>query len=403
MPCTWLRIVHLVALAVAVAACQPSVVASPSSAAAPPSSAAPSSAAAPPPSAHPGTSASTTGSLALIGRLGTLRAAHTATTLPDGRVLIAGGCTEDSCEGITATTELLDPVTGTSTPGPNMLQPRVGQAAVSLWDGRVLMIGGFQPGRETATTELFDPATNTFSAGPNLLEPLADPVAILLRDGSVLVAGGFSNHASVTTTELLDPGITAFRATGSLSTPRSSHGGALLLDGRVIVIGGNTRGDSGTVLASAEIYDPTTGAWSATGDMSVRRHKLAVVALADGRVLALGGSNERDAFGQYRTAEIFDPATGSFMATGEMAARRYKVSGAVLRLRDGRVLVAAGSRRAEIYEPDAGAFEGVDGDADTGFNFSAAALLPDGSVLVSGGYDEEIHLTDQILRFVPAR
>src|SRR6185295_17226835 len=109
------------------------------------------------------------------------------TTLRDGRVLIAGGCTEDSCEGITATTELLDPATGASTPGPNMLQARVSHAAMPLPDGRVLIIGGFQPGTETTTTEVFDPATNAFAAGPDLLEPLADPVAILLGDGSILV------------------------------------------------------------------------------------------------------------------------------------------------------------------------------------------------------------------------
>ena len=135
--------------------------------------------------------------------------------------------------------------------------------------------------------------------------------------------------------------------------------------------------------------------------MSVPRHKLAVVALADGRVLAIGGSNKQDAFGQYRTAELFDPATGSFSMTGEMAAARYKISGAVVSLDDGRVLVAAGGSPAEVFDPTTGTWGRVGGDADTGFNFSAAALLPDGSVLVSGGYDAGIHLTDQVLRYLP--
>ena len=144
-----------------------------------------------------------------------------------------------------------------------------------------------------------------------------------------------------------------------------------------------------------QIVEPDLVGFAATAP----RHKLAVVGLADGRVLALGGSNERDAFGQYRTAEIFDPATGSFSMTGEMAAARYKISGAVVRLDDGRVLVAAGGSPAEVYDPARGAFERVGGDADTGFNFSAAALLADGSVLVTGGYDAGIHLTDQVLRY----
>jgi len=336
-----------------------------------------------------------------VGKLGSLRAAHTATTLLDGRVLIAGGCTQDSCEGITATTELLDPATGASTPGPAMLQARVSHAAVLLRDGRVLVIGGFQPGTETATTELYDPARNAFAAGPTLFEPLADPVAIVLGDGSVLVAGGFSGHTSIASAQLLDPGLTAFRPTGSMSTPRSSHGGAMVADGRVIVVGGNTRGDTGTVLASAETYEPATGTWTATGSMSVPRHKLAVIGLADGRVLVLGGSNDRDAFGQYRSAEIWDPNTNAFARTGDMAAARYKISGAVLRLDDGRVLVAAGSRNAEVYDPASATFRGVAGEANAGFNFAAAARLADGSVLVTGGYDARIHLTDQVLRFVP--
>jgi hypothetical protein len=135
--------------------------------------------------------------------------------------------------------------------------------------------------------------------------------------------------------------------------------------------------------------------------MSVPRHKLAVIGLADGRVLVLGGSNDRDASGQYRSAEIWDQATGTFAKTGDMMAPRYKISGAVLRLGDGRVLVAAGSRKAEVYDPASGTFRGVAGDTDVGFNFAAAARLADGSVLVSGGYDARIHLTDQVLRFVP--
>ena len=353
------------------------------------------------PTLGPAASAATTGRLTLVGRLATLRAAHTATALTDGRVLIAGGCTEDSCEGITATTELLDPATAASTPGPDMLQRRVGHAALPLPDGRVLMIGGFQEGTQTATTEIFDPASNAFTQGPNLLEALADPVAVVLRDGSVLVACGFSAHTSIASAEVLDAGLTAFRSTDSLSTARSSHGGALLPDGRVIVIGGNTRGDTGTVLASSELYDPTTGTWSAGPDMSTPRHKLAVVALADGRVLVLGGSNQQDAFGQHRSAEIYDPGTVSFARTGDMTAARYKVSGAVVLLADGRVLVAGGSRRAEVYDPASGSFQPVGGGVNVGFSFSAAARRADGSVLVSGGYDSGIHLTDQILRFVP--
>jgi hypothetical protein len=108
-----------------------------------------------------------------------------------------------------------------------------------------------------------------------------------------------------------------------------------------------------------------------------------------------------DASGQYRSAEIWDRATGTFAKTGDMTAPRYKISGAVLRLADGRVLVAAGSRTAEVDDPAGATFLRVAGDVEVGFSFAAAARLADGSVLVTGGYDARIHLTDQVLRFVP--
>jgi len=396
---TWRSISGILASAVILAGCQTAVSPSYSAQPGPTTTALPvSSAPAPTDGASPPGSV---GTLNEISRLHLTRAAHTATVLPDGRVLVAGGCVEDSCEGITATTELLDPTTGASTPGPNMLERRVSHVAVPLPDGRVLMIGGFQEGTVLSSTEIFDPSRNAFSAGPDLLEPLADPVVFVLGDGSILVAGGYGGHDSLASAELLDPELTAFRWTGAMSTARSAHAGGMLADGRVIVIGGNSRGDTGTVLATAEIYYPATGTWTATGNLTVPRHKLAAVSLGDGRVLVVGGANQQDAFGQYKTAEIYDPASGTFEPTGDMAARRYKISGSVIRLADGRVLVAGGSRRAELFDPASETFRRVGGDTDTSFNFSTASLLPDGSVLVCGGYDSGIHLTDQVLRFVP--
>ena len=95
-----------------------------------------------PASAAPAT-ATPAGLITVAGKMTVTRAAHTASLLPDGRVLVAGGCTQRSCEGVTAATELVDPASGTSKPGPDMLQPRVGHSAVTLHDGRILLIGGF--------------------------------------------------------------------------------------------------------------------------------------------------------------------------------------------------------------------------------------------------------------------
>lgn len=342
------------------------------------------------------------GRLEVVGRMAMRRAVHTATALADGRILLAGGCTLDSCEGVTATTELLDPVTGTVEAGPDMLQARVGHGAVALPDGRVLVIGGFGSSGVVATTELFDPATTTFVAGPSLPAPWADPFVAVLVDGSVLVAGGYDGTASMTTSVRLDQGVAAVVPAGSLNASRSGHAGTLLPDGRVLLVGGRDIATD-TVLASAEVYDPATNTWTPTADIGIRRHKLAVVALQDGRALVIGGSDERDGGGRYRSAELFDPATSTVQPTGEMAAPRYKLAGSVVVLRDGRVLVAAGAPSAELFDPATGRFDSVaavDG-ASADYSFSAAVALPDGSAIVSGGYDLSINLTNQVLGFSP--
>ena len=350
-----------------------------------------------PSSAHP----ALTGALTRIGAMTVPRAAHTASALPDGRVLIAGGCTRDSCEGITASTELVDPATGASTPGPDMREPRVGHAAVTLADGRILLIGGFGPGTVTGTTDLFDPASGTMAPGPDLIEPRADPVAILLPNGALLVAGGYDGDRSMASAELLDRGATAFRPTGAMAVARSSHVGALLPDGRVLVMGGSTGGEGSQVRASAEVYDPGTGTWAATDGLTVPRHKLAALGLADWRVLVIGGSDEQDAFGRYRSTELYDPATGAFRRASDMGAPRYKITAAVVRLADGRVLVAGGAPAAELFDPATGTFTSVEGSGSVDRSFIAAVLVQDGSVLVTGGYDESIELSDDVLRFVP--
>ncbi len=282
-----------------------------------------------------------------------------------------------------------------------MLEPRVGQAAVTLPDGRILLIGGFGPSTVLRSTEIFDPAAGAFTPGPELSGPRTDAVAILLGDGSLLVAGGYDGDVALASAELLDPAATAFKPTGSMATARTSHVGALLPDGRVLVTGGSLAGTTGEVLATTEVYDPATGSWSTTGPMSTRRHKTAAVALDDGRVLVVGGSDERDGRGRYRSAELYDPASGTFALTAGMATARYKLAAAVVRLLDGRVLIAGGASTAEIFDPATGQFEVVDGDDVEGFSFATATRADDGSVVIAGGYDDTITLTDQALRFMP--
>ncbi len=218
----------------------------------------------------------------------------------------------------------------------------------------------------------------------------AAPSAASLADGRVLVTGGQTSemapHASA---EIYDPVTGSFTITGSMSVGRVGHSVTLLPDGRVLVAGGlPTR--RGEVLSSAELYDPATGIFSPTGNMTVPRHKHAAVVLRDGRVMIIGGSDEGPRSGRYRSTEFYDLMTGRFMAGPEMESRRYKLPGAVSLLPSGKVVVGGGAARVEIYGSETGSFSATAGKLDSDSEFATATLLPDGTVLLLGGYDENI-------------
>jgi hypothetical protein len=162
-----------------------------------------------------------------------------------------------------------------------------------------------------------------------------------------------------------------------------------LLDGRALIVGGHRgrRADI-TLHASAEIYDPATGAFSRVGDMRVRRHKHDAVLLPDGQVLITGGSDERDDRGVYDSSELFDPTTGRFTAGPAMRLGRYKHAGSTLVLPSGLVLIAGGAPQAETYDPRTRTFSLVAGDARMAGQFCAVAPLKSGAALIAGGYGD---------------
>ena len=279
------------------------------------------------------------------------RAAHTATRLPDGRVLIVGGCTVDGCEqgADSATAELYDPATNVFTRVGALTIPRVGHTATPLPDGRVLIVGGWSNGNTVASAELYDPATRAFVATGQMGTPRGGHTATPLPDGAVLIAGGVADRERLRRAERFDPRAGRFTPTGDLAEPRSAHAATRLADGRVLVTGGSRARSE--VIASAEVYDPATGAFSRTGDMSVARHKHAAITLRDGAVLIVGGSDARDFQGRYASAEIFEPGQGRFTPTATMAAPRFKLPDAVVLLGTGEALVAGGDSRIEVYDP----------------------------------------------------
>jgi len=326
------------------------------------------------------------------GDLGRARMEHTATLLNEGRVLVAGGCSfvvdltgETSCTDSVPTAELYDTTTGTWTATGSMSAARSRHTATLLNDGRVLVTG---PG---ATAELYDPATETWtSTGSMNFARHSWKTATLLNDGRVLVAGGTTGPPFMisATAELYDPATETWTATGSMSIGRMDHTATLLDDGRVLVAGGTT-GPPFMISATAELYDPATETWTETGSMSVARRRHTATLLDDGRVLVAGGGFPPGT----ATAEIYDPSSGTWSPTGNMADPRTAHTATLLT--NGRVLVAGGERRgegtpqlntSEEYDPDTGTW-GSRRLMPVGRSYHTATLLEDGSVLVAGGAD----------------
>lgn len=326
----------------------------------------------------------------------TSRAAHAATLLQDGQVLITGGFGQGD-DPYTDSAELYDPAAGDFAPAGNMTARRCCHTATRLLDGRVLIAGGFD-GRYLAGAELYDSRTGKFTPTGPLTEPRMDHVAVLLDDGKVLLVGGVgTGWTFLASAELYDPATGTFTRTGDMTVARESHAVAKLQDGRVLITGGHRGRHSAVIIYdSAELYDPATGTFSLTGHMTMPRHKHDAVLLSDGRVLITGGSDERDDQGAYASAEIYDPLTGAFSMAGHMPTVRYKHIGTSLLLENGNVLIAGGARNAVIYDPRPNAFSLVPGDLGTATLsrlFATATLLPDGAVLITGGYGLGQHVS----------
>ena len=327
--------------------------------------------------------------VARIGEMSVARAAHQATRLESGKVLITGGCS-GQCDTTLNQVEAFDPTTGKFESLPPMLTARDSHAAVALVDGRVLVAGGWSQRQATASAELFNPVTGRFSPASEMTQARAVPVATKLADGRVLITGGqTSQMAPLDSAELFDPASSRFSATSSMRSARIGHTAVALADGRVLLTGGkSTR--RGAVLRSAEIFDPATGRFELTADMALPRQKHAAVRLPDGKVLIIGGSDSGPRSDRYKSTELYDPVTGRFSAGPDMQWQRYKLPDAAVLLPTGDVLVAGGAVKMERYDSYDQRFTPLSGELTGPQEFATASLLDNGEILVLGGYDEQI-------------
>ena len=314
------------------------------------------------------------GTWTVTGSLNTARYSHTATLLPNGMVLVAGGF-GSSLVDVSASAELYDPTGGTWTPTGSLNTARVLHTATLLPNGMVLVAGGLDSSLDaSASAELYDPASGTWTVTSSLNTARYYHTATLLPNGMVLVAGG---QGALAIAELYDPASGTWTTTGSLNTGREQHTATLLPNGMVLVAGGsNSR--------SAELYDPASGSWTTTGSLNTARQLHTATLLPNGNVLVAAGYNSNNGY-TFASAELYDLASGTWTPTGSLNTARVLHTATLLP--NGMVLVAGGQgapASAELYDPASGTWT-ITGSLTYGRYSHMATLLPDGMVLVAGG------------------
>jgi hypothetical protein len=229
-----------------------------------------------------------------------VRVAHTATSLADGTVLVAGGSSSGDGDPLDSS-ELYDPSTGRWAASGTMITAGPGRLAALLADGRVLVIGG----GEGSAAELYNPATRQWTATGSTVEPrFSGFAATVLSDGAVLLAGAMNGTGASASAELYDPDTGQWTATGDMLEGRLNHTLTLLPDGTVLASGGSSSVIDSAPLRTAERYDPATGQWTATKTMNQARTAHHAVILPGGTVLVAGGGSDLSA-----SSELYEPGT----------------------------------------------------------------------------------------------
>jgi N-acetylneuraminic acid mutarotase len=243
------------------------------------------------------------------GSMATPRYGQTATLLPNGKVLVAGGLGDTSVGsgGYLSSAELYDPVSNTWSSASSMATTRQHHTATLLPDGTVLVAGGFNnnPSGALSSAELYNPISNTWSSAGSMATLRDGHTATLLNNGKVLVTGG-AVPSAVPSAELYDPVANTWSSAGSMATARQYFTATLLSNGMVLVTGGYNSQTPQTYLSSAELYDPVSNSWSPAGSMYAARIHQTATLLGNGNVLVVGGVGGLSGFA-VGVAELYYP------------------------------------------------------------------------------------------------
>lgn len=283
-------------------------------------------------------------------------------------------------------------------PTGSMSTPRVGATAELAANGKVLVAGGQTLAATLNSTSVYDAATGTFAIGPTMTTPRTGAISAPLSNGHILVAGGFvgpSAGSYAYSTQLYNATTNSFVSGGDVAVGTVDPTSVTLADGRVLATGGTNGGIS--TLSSSQTFDLTSGvngAWTTRGSMTIPRVNHTATRLASGYVLVAGGQASSTT---YSSAELFNPTSNTFSSTtGSMAAARTGATASLLP--NGKVLIAGGQgpsgylNGTELYDPTSGTFSsGPSMSASRAF--ATATTLSSGRVLVAGGQDTSAYLS----------
>lgn len=319
----------------------------------------------------------------------TKRYSHTATLLPNDKVLLVGGFNGTNALD---TIKLYDSSTGDVSNGPNLGSARYDHTATLLQNGKVLIVGGRNKTDVLNTKELYDPDTNTISTIPNPSDPSinirTNHTATLLSNGKVFIAGGCESISgnAMNSVEIYDPsseGVTSINMTQA----RCSHTATLLTDGKVLVVGGTD--ESGSNLPSAEVFDPSANSFSYTTlSLNEGRSEHTATLVLSGKVLIFGGLTNK---GPVYSGEMYDSTTNDFTyltnLSSESDTRENRQLHTASLLSNGKVLFTGGnssSTKSDLYNPSTDELSEIT-DFSLTVKSHTATILPNGKIMVVGG------------------